>query len=289
MQRFFSYRNRPVDLGPYPLERLPRQDRMPDLDAAPAMRPLRFADADPATLKPAIGDIMAMLDAIRGEAPNPARAVIPTGPEERAKHLKAAGYYFDAGQVGIAALSPALLLDRPLRNPALDGLAQELETAQPKTLAAGIDVIMADVRDSAAAPPSPVDHHRFALLFLVEHPREPDPEEPGGRWIRGLTTERSALRAAETAVVLANYIRLLGHEARAHSMTSSEVDLHRLALAAGLAELVPGEAGALIHDVINNYWNFLYILGGCIVILGLFTAVAHIFSLMNSERHGEDG
>ena len=36
-------------------------------------------------------------------------------------------------------------------------------------------------------------------------------------------------------VILANYIRLLGHDAKAHSATSSDIDLNRLAVEAGLA------------------------------------------------------
>ena len=35
--RLFSYRDRPVHLGPYPLERLTRRSDLPPLDALPAM------------------------------------------------------------------------------------------------------------------------------------------------------------------------------------------------------------------------------------------------------------
>ena len=36
--RLFSYRKRPVHLGPYPLERLQRQRSLPDLAAIAPMR-----------------------------------------------------------------------------------------------------------------------------------------------------------------------------------------------------------------------------------------------------------
>ena len=38
-------------------------------------------------------------------------------PAERARHLKAAGYYFDASMMGVCELPPAALLAQPIRNP----------------------------------------------------------------------------------------------------------------------------------------------------------------------------
>ena len=46
--------------------------------------------------------------------------------------------------------------------------------------------------------------------------------------------------AAQTAVLLSTYLRMLGYEARAHTATCSDVDLNRLAVAAGLAEWPSG-------------------------------------------------
>ena len=48
--RFFSYRDRPVHLGPYPLERLKRGDQLPDFADVPAMRALSFDHPDPESL-----------------------------------------------------------------------------------------------------------------------------------------------------------------------------------------------------------------------------------------------
>ena len=44
--RLFSYRNRPVHLGPYPLERLRRADTMPDLAAVETWTPPKLPRAE---------------------------------------------------------------------------------------------------------------------------------------------------------------------------------------------------------------------------------------------------
>jgi reductive dehalogenase len=248
--RLFSYRDRPVHLGPFPLERLPRAAAPPDLEQVPPMRPLAFADAaHPESIVNAMARYMAMLDAVRDGRPAALAAEIPDDPRERANHLKAAGYYFDASQVGVCALPPAALLAAPIRNPGLDAIVEELNKGQPKTHAAGIDVIYADVLDSARTAPTPIPHHRHALVFLVEYTRDPWPGEPGTDWIRGSQPHRAAVLTALTAVLLATYLRMLGHEARAHTASSSDVDLGRLAVAAGLARC---ERGALRNPYVGT-------------------------------------
>ena len=73
-----------------------------------------------------------------------------------------------------------------------------------------------------------------------QYTREPRPDEPGCDWLHGTQAQRAALLAAQTAVLLSTYLRLLGHEARAHTATCSDVDLNALAVAAGLALPRPG-------------------------------------------------
>jgi reductive dehalogenase len=240
--RLFSYRNRPVHLGPYPLERLKRSSAPPDLSAVPPMRALQFVDAArPESIVNAMTRYMGVFDAVRDGQVAPLPAEIPEDPAERSRHLKAAGYYFDATMVGVCAIGPGMLLEQPLRNPALDALVAELSRGQPKTFAAGIDVIYADVLDSARKQPTPIPRHRHALVFLVEYARDPRPGEPGTEWLHGSQPQRAAVLAAQTAVLLSTYLRMLGHEARAHTASSSDVDLNRLAVAAGLARVVDGE------------------------------------------------
>lgn len=245
--RLFSYKNRPVHLGPYPLETLKRQVGTPDLTDVPAMRQLTFLDSSrPESLSNPMALFIGMLDAIRDGLIADKKSEIPDDPQERSNHLKAAGYYFDATQAGICRLPGEAFIEKPFRNPVLDDLVRQLEGSQPKTLASGIDVVMADVKDSARAKPKPIGHHSYAIVYLVEHPRDPDPSEPGSDWITGTLEQRSAVRVAETAVVLANYLRILGYEARAHTASSSDVDLGKLALAAGLLEKVVQADGTVV-------------------------------------------
>jgi reductive dehalogenase len=235
--RLFSYKDRPVHLGPFPLERLKRRAAPPDLSRVPPMRALSFVDAaNPESLVNAMARYMGMLDAVRDGRHAPLKAEIPDDLQERSNHLKAAGYYFDASMVAVCSLNEQVFLAEPFRNPALDGLVEELSKGQPKSFAAGIDVIYADTLDAARSRPSAARHHRHALVFLVEYTRDPWPGEPGTDWIRGTQAHRAAVLTALPAVLLSTYIRMLGWEARAHSASSSDVDLNQLAVLAGLCD-----------------------------------------------------
>ncbi|MCY4360655.1 MAG: 2Fe-2S iron-sulfur cluster-binding protein [Gammaproteobacteria bacterium] len=246
--RLFSYKDRPFHLGPYPLETLRRRDEMPDLSRAPAMQPVSFHDEAPESLANAMRRYEAMLDAIRDGLVKKERASIPGDLEERSNHLKSFGYYQDAGQAGVCRLDSSFFLSEPVVNPDIEQLAQELRTKQTKTLAAGIDMIMAELKKSMDAPPSQVDHHTHALVCLHEYPRDPARDEPGCDWIQDCQPQRASLRAAETAVIISNYIRQLGFDARAHTGSASDVDLNKLAIAAGLAEIVETADGPALRN-----------------------------------------
>lgn len=233
--RFFSYRDRPVHLGPYPLERLTRTDAAPDLSQLAPMRPLSFDDPNPQSLSHAMARFIAMFDLVRDGAVNAQRGEVPADPQERADHLKAAGYYFDATMMAVGRLAPSALLAEPIRNPMVRALGEELAQSQPRSFAAGMDMILADVMESARTQHGPIDHHDHVLVILVEYPRDPAPGERGCDWIAGTQAQRAAVLTAQTAVLLSTYLRMLGHEARAHSATCSDVDLGRLAVACGLA------------------------------------------------------
>ncbi|MGD9295603.1 MAG: reductive dehalogenase domain-containing protein, partial [Roseobacter sp.] len=235
--RFFSTAKRAPHLGPYPMERLVRGP-LPDLDQVPAPAPLSFRrPEDPLSIVNAMAEYQATMDALRDGLVNRTRATCPTSPCERARHLKAFGYFCDASMVGVGPLPASALLDSPIRNPDIDKLAAELKAKQVKSLASGIDAIMADLRDSMEATPTTIVDHQHALVFLCEMPRDPRPGERGCDWIQNAQEHRACLRASETAVVIANYIRLLGRDAKAHTATSSDVDLNRLTVAAGLASI----------------------------------------------------
>lgn len=233
--RFFSDKNRPVHLGPFPLERAARGP-IPDPASIPRHPGLSFhRPEDPASIVNAMGEYQAMMDAIRDGFVNRVKSVIPNDIRERANHLKAFGYFSDATMVGIGPLLPAALLSKPRLNPDIERLANDLRTKQTKTLASGIDMIMADLKESMEAPSSTIDGHHTTLVFLYEIPRDPKSGETGTEWITNAQDHRACLRATETAVVIANYIRLLGWDAKAHTASSTDVDLNICTVAAGLA------------------------------------------------------
>ena len=247
--RFFSDKSRPVHLGPYPLERLARSKTLLDWDAIPRMQPLDFdSSATAHSIVKAIGEYQALLDAIRDGLINTAPSVCPDDEQARADHLKSFGYFGDASQVGVCKLPDAALLRSSIHNPAIDVLADTLRTQQTKTLAAGIDMIMADLKDSMEAPPTTIIGHTHAIVLLYEWPRDPGTAEAGCAWIQDAQPHRASLRASETAVVIANYLRTLGHDARAHSASCTDIDLNVATVAAGLASV---EEGKLVNPYLG--------------------------------------
>ena len=236
MTRYFSTRKRQPHLGPYPLERLARRNTEADLSNVPNFKPLSFRnETTPANIVNAMSDYQALLDAIRIGLTNKQVAECPDDHTERANHIKSFGYFCDAAMVGICKIPASARLNTAYRNDDIDQLANDLKTRQTKTLASGIDMIMADLRESMEAPPSSIDTHTHAIVFLYEYPRDPTHDEPGTEWIHNAQQHRASLRASETAVVIANYLRLLGYESRSHSATTAEVNLNQLTVNAGLA------------------------------------------------------
>ncbi len=234
MGKIFSYKNRAVHLGGFPLEKLARQDSV-DLSQIPPMNGLSFRrEDDPLSIVNAMQEYQAMLDATRDGLVKKERAEIPDDLNERANHLKAFGYYCDAAMVGVTKIPAEAWLSHAIANPDVERLASKIQTMQPKTLAAGIDVIMAGLRESMNAPPVSCDHHTHALVFLYDMPRPPHEGEVGSDWIKDASSQRACLRGMETAVTLASYIRTLGYDARAHSMAASDVNLTAMAVSAGL-------------------------------------------------------
>ena len=246
---FFSNRKRPFHLGPFPMERLKRTAK-PDLTAVPPTQPVNFDHGEtPASLVNAMGEYQAMLDAIRDGLINKEKAGCPSDPLERARHIKSFGYFQDAPMAGICLFDERMTLGEPIKNPEIDRLAADLKTKQTKTLAAGIDVIMADLKESMAAPPRTIKGHTHAVVFLYNYNRDPKPDEPGFDWIADAQAQRAALLGSETAVILAGYLRVLGFDAKAHTASSTDVDLNRLAVAAGLAT---AENGQLVNPFVGD-------------------------------------
>ena len=187
-----------------------------------------------------MGEYQAMMDVLRDGVVNPTASAAPADPLERANHMKSFGYFQDSSMMGICRLAPKAVLSVPSRNRDIERLAEDIQTKQTKTLASGIDEIMAGLKESVARPGRSIEGHTHAIVCLVEHNRAPRASEPGSDWILDAQDYRAALRASETAVILSNYLHLLGFEAKAHTATSSDVDLNMLAVASGLASVERG-------------------------------------------------
>jgi len=171
MGKFFSYKNRPMQFGAYPLEKLARQSTPLGLGDIAPMAPVSFRrPEDPASIVNAMQEYQAMLDATRSGAAKPEVATLPPDVKERANHLKSFGYYCDSAMVGIAKITPEAWLGTPLENPDVVRLAEKLNTLQPKTFASGIDVIMAGLRENLAAPRRDCRHlNRSGLAQPIEN------------------------------------------------------------------------------------------------------------------------
>ena len=180
MGKIFSTKDRPVHLGSFPLEKLRRVDQAPGLDDLKPAAPLAFSRPEnPHSIVNAMAEYMGMLDTVRVGNMNPQLAKCPDDPAERSRHLKAFAYFTNASMAGTCALDADDALSEPYRNPEINHLAHRLRTEQTKTLAAGMDVIMADLKASMDLEVTGVDEHSHALVIAFAHPRDPRADEPG--------------------------------------------------------------------------------------------------------------
>ncbi len=238
MTKLFSHAKRPMHLGAFPMEKLARLPGPIDLSRLIAEPGLSFRRVnDTLSIVNAMQEYQAMLDATRDGLVKIERATIPGDLTERSNNLKSFGYFCDTDMVGTCEIPQTAWRNTPLVNPDVDRLAQTLHTKQPKTFASGIDALMAGLRESMARPAVDCTDHSHAIVLMVATPRTPAPDEPGCDWIENATQHRTCLRAMETAVTLANYIRLLGWEARAHSGAATDLHLNQLAVQSGLAQI----------------------------------------------------
>jgi len=251
--QLFSHAARPFHLGPYPSERLGRAVVAP---------PLAGIDGDGTVdqdheersldLSRAIGDFMCALDAVRQGDRNQSPAEVPTDPQERSNHIKAAGYFLDSSLVGVCRLCPEHMLPRRIEHPRLRTTSYA-QSEEKLRLRFNPNAVIRQMQRSLALTEQGIGGHTHAVVFLVEFPRDPTSNEPGVEWIVGLQHWRAALRSAETATVLANYIRILGYDACSHSATTTDVNLNRLAVSAGLA--LVSDDGAVTSPFIGRQFG----------------------------------
>lgn len=103
--KLFSGKNRPLHLGPYPLERLRRAELPPD-DLP--IRPFEWPQGGKAGGLGALArHYLAIYDAHRDGARAPQKAPVPDDAGVRTNDIKAGGYFLDASVMGICAMSAA--------------------------------------------------------------------------------------------------------------------------------------------------------------------------------------
>jgi len=236
--KLFSYRKRPVHLGPYPSEKLARLDDPATVSfagLAPLTQLAVAANDEPQSITHAIDDYLSLLDAVRDGPVNPQQAEIPDSPEARANNLKAFGYFLDASLAGACQTSEDLWLQKPFSHPRVDEWLAQCDMAAKRPTPPAVEMALGRIAMAQPAAEKSIRHHSHAIVFALEYPRDPADDEPGCDWLADLQAARAALRSAEVAIALASYLRLLGYEARAHSATRSEIDLRKAAVAAGIA------------------------------------------------------
>ena len=122
------------------------------------MQALSFDDPDPQSLSHAMARFIGMFDLVRDGAVNAAAGEVPDDPRERANHLKAAGYYFDASMMGVWRAAGRGAAGRADPQPDGGGARRGTERrASPTSFAAGMDMILADVMESARTVHGPID------------------------------------------------------------------------------------------------------------------------------------
>jgi len=194
---FGLYREkRPIELGPYPLERLPRDAAAAVGESAyvPEDAALKFSDAAAPLVKAA----RTHLDAYQAlQSPEPFAKVAPV-PDDlglRTRDIKGAGYFLDASQMAICEIPD---------NAWLTGDAG-------------------------------VHRHTHAVVVLAEYSGAIDDGNQAKEWLAGNAHLMATLRAAEIAVDLAGQIAAMGFGARAHWTGAAEIGLDKLAVLAGLS------------------------------------------------------
>ena len=221
--------NRPMHLGPYPLEKIKRVDQPTTLivdeeiqripkraDGFERARIGDFGDHQkaarersggaratgnmrPAPLNGAIRETLLYLSKTQDGEAAPEKAPIPDDLGARAQNIKSLCYFLKADQVGICEAKPYTWYSHR--------------------------------KDGTPIEP----YHKNAIVILIDHGYGNADGAGGDDWAPGPMF--SYMRGVEICNIVASYIRSLGYSARAHSSVDSDVMQVPLVLLAGLGEM----------------------------------------------------
>ena len=191
---FFSNKSRPYQLGPYPLERIARDESVIDLERCGERRQRRKgAGEQSAGFAATLENYRRIFHSLRDDRPAQQEAPVPDDLGRRSTDIKGSAYFLNASQVGICGLTDSCWLS--------DGI-------------------------TAA--------HSHAIVMLVEHSRVPENGSLAASWTAECVAQAAALRAYEIAISVANHIQQMGFSATAHDGVDGDVDLDRLVVLGGL-------------------------------------------------------
>ena len=186
-------KKRPVELGPYPLERLRRDAEIIAVEATgPAQNSSPMPHSPDSPLVQATKLHLGAYEELQEPEPFHKKAPVPDDLIRRTQDIKGAGYFLDASQMGICEI--------------------------PQTAWLG---------GTKAA-------HTHAVVVLVEYSQPIDSDNRAADWVQGNEHLLMTLRAAEIAIDLGGQISSMGFATRAHWSGSSDVDLDKLTVLAGL-------------------------------------------------------
>lgn len=222
IRRWVLKRKRPLHLGKYPMEKIKRvakpttiiTDDVPrvpqrsnffyraafgDLGSKAQAEVKRFIPKYPVAggMRKLTANQIPLQD---GEVA-PEKAPLPDDVEEIANHIKSFAYVMDADIVGICEIPDYCWYSHNL----------EGEPIEPR--------------------------HKYAIVVLVDQGYETSAAASGDDWISGTLSYRAYYKGSGITCSIADYIRQLGYEAKAHTSVSSEVLQLPLVLLAGLGEL----------------------------------------------------
>ena len=195
--RLFSNRDRPVHLGSYPMERMPRLTDVESVIRSWNRTTVNNAraSAKDKTLLSVLARYADLFDTLRDGVMSSEPGPIPDDLNVRSNNLKAHCIFIDADMAGVAAIPEQAWLEQASRT----------------------------------------ERHSHALVILVRHPRAPRPGDPGESWLTQCQRAAAEMRVTENAVIMAQYIRQLGWPARAHTPALKNLDIDMLTVLAGLA------------------------------------------------------
>jgi reductive dehalogenase len=191
---FFSNKNRPFHFGPYPLERLARDEKVAEIERK-ASRDSKPDNKEPVNTRyaEALGTYHEIFREFCKGDPAPAKAPVPDDLDKRMIDIKGAGYFLDASQVGICELSESCWYE---------GVTPE--------------------------------NHTHAVIVMVEYSRLPEENNLAHNWLKNSMHETAEMRAFEIAIGIANHIRMMGFNAIGYDDENGQLDVDRLTVLSGL-------------------------------------------------------